>query len=109
MRNFGNVLGNCIYDKDYVSKVTKVKTAPVCVLMACERTRLRLTFPQARWDVDDLHRHPDFAPIKKEPVPRKPIQEDDDLPPRPTNAGKSNNSSADTAFDADGEFGSMQR
>jgi len=29
LRNFGNVLGNCIYDKDYVSKVTKVKSAPV--------------------------------------------------------------------------------
>ncbi|KAH8428775.1 DNA repair protein rad52 [Aspergillus melleus] len=31
LRNFGNVLGNCVYDKDYVSKVTKVKPAPVCV------------------------------------------------------------------------------
>ena len=29
LRNFGNVLGNCIYDKEYVSKVTKVKAAPV--------------------------------------------------------------------------------
>jgi hypothetical protein len=29
LRNFGNVLGNCIYDKDYVTKVTKVKSAPV--------------------------------------------------------------------------------
>ncbi|KAE8353928.1 hypothetical protein BDV28DRAFT_147630 [Aspergillus coremiiformis] len=88
LRNFGNVLGNCIYDKDYVSKVTKVKTAP------------------ARWDVDDLHRHPDFAPIKKEPVPQKPIPEDDDLPPRPTHAVKSSSNSVDTAFDVDGEFGS---
>ncbi|GMF74882.1 unnamed protein product [Aspergillus oryzae] len=57
------------------------------------------------WDVDDLHRHPDFAPIKKEPVQQKPMQEDDDLPPRPTDAGKNNSNSADTAFDADGEFG----
>lgn len=30
LRNFGNVLGNCIYDKDYVAKVTKVKATPVC-------------------------------------------------------------------------------
>jgi DNA repair and recombination protein RAD52 len=29
LRTFGNVLGNCVYDKDYVSKVTKVKAAPV--------------------------------------------------------------------------------
>ncbi|KAE8390624.1 hypothetical protein BDV23DRAFT_154958 [Aspergillus alliaceus] len=88
LRNFGNVLGNCIYDKEYVSKVTKVKTAP------------------ARWDVDDLHRHPDFAPIKKEPVQRKPIPEDDDLPPRPTDTVKNSGTSVDTAFDVDGEFGS---
>ncbi|KZF25694.1 hypothetical protein L228DRAFT_244581 [Xylona heveae TC161] len=48
LRNFGNVLGNCIYDKDYLSKITKVKIAP------------------SKWDVDNLHRHPDYAPIKKE-------------------------------------------
>jgi DNA recombination protein Rad52 len=29
LRSFGNVLGNCIYDKDYLNKVTKVKFAPV--------------------------------------------------------------------------------
>lgn len=29
LRNFGNLLGNCIYDKDYVSKVTKLKVTPV--------------------------------------------------------------------------------
>jgi DNA repair and recombination protein RAD52 len=31
LRNFGNVLGNCVYDKDYLAKVTKIKTAPVSV------------------------------------------------------------------------------
>lgn len=31
LRNFGNVLGNCVYDKDYLSKVTKVKSTPVSV------------------------------------------------------------------------------
>lgn len=30
LRTFGNVLGNCIYDKEYLAKVTKVKAAPVC-------------------------------------------------------------------------------
>ena len=30
LRNFGNVLGNCIYDKEYISKVTRVKGASVC-------------------------------------------------------------------------------
>ncbi|KAI9771329.1 MAG: DNA repair protein rad52 [Geoglossum simile] len=48
LRNFGNVLGNCIYDKDYLTKVLKVKAAP------------------PRWDVENLHRHASVAPIKKE-------------------------------------------
>lgn len=47
LRNFGNVLGNCLYDKDYLSKITKVKVQP------------------SKWDADNLHRHPDFAPDKK--------------------------------------------
>ncbi|CAL5873873.1 uncharacterized protein PFLUO_LOCUS8156 [Penicillium psychrofluorescens] len=98
LRNFGNVLGNCIYDKDYVSKVTKVKAAP------------------ARWDIDDLHRHPDYAPVKKdpappmkrEPVPQNRLQEDDDLPPPPRLAGTGSRSNAESnvIFEADGEFGS---
>ncbi|RFU25321.1 hypothetical protein B7463_g11014, partial [Scytalidium lignicola] len=52
LRNFGNVLGNCIYDKEYLSKVTKVKVQPT------------------KWDVDNLHRHSTHAPpppVKKEP------------------------------------------
>ncbi|KAJ8059834.1 hypothetical protein OCU04_011464 [Sclerotinia nivalis] len=44
LRNFGNVLGNCIYDKDYLSKVTKIKVQPV------------------KWDVENLHRHSTFTP-----------------------------------------------
>ncbi|KAI9756337.1 MAG: DNA repair protein rad52 [Lichina confinis] len=47
LRNFGNVLGNCIYDKDYLARVSKVKVAP------------------SKWDVQNLHRHPDYAPVKK--------------------------------------------
>ncbi|PYH45171.1 RAD52 DNA repair protein RADC [Aspergillus saccharolyticus JOP 1030-1] len=88
LRNFGNVLGNCIYDKDYVSKVTKVKAAP------------------ARWDVDELHRHPDFVPVKKEPANLKPLPEDDDLPPRPASIAQRPNFDDSMAFDGDGEFGS---
>ncbi|KAG9245044.1 hypothetical protein BJ878DRAFT_459091 [Calycina marina] len=49
LRNFGNVLGNCIYDKDYLAKVTKIKVQP------------------GKWDVANLHRHADHA-IKEEPV-----------------------------------------
>ncbi|KAL2355700.1 hypothetical protein BJ546DRAFT_641870 [Cryomyces antarcticus] len=48
LRNFGNVLGNCLYDKDYLARVTKLKIAP------------------SKWDAENLHRHPEYAPIKKE-------------------------------------------
>ncbi|RFU77670.1 dna repair and recombination rhm52 [Trichoderma arundinaceum] len=47
LRNFGNVLGNCIYDQDYVKQVTKIKTQP-----------------NKKFDPDNLHRHSDF--VKKE-------------------------------------------
>ncbi|KAE9982322.1 hypothetical protein EG328_010982 [Venturia inaequalis] len=48
LRTFGNVLGNCLYDKSYLQKITKVKVEP------------------SRWDVDKLHRHHDYAPIPKD-------------------------------------------
>ncbi|KIO26047.1 hypothetical protein M407DRAFT_235771 [Tulasnella calospora MUT 4182] len=32
LRNFGNVLGNCLYDKSYTSEVVKVKVPPVGVV-----------------------------------------------------------------------------
>ncbi|OCL09922.1 hypothetical protein AOQ84DRAFT_362845 [Glonium stellatum] len=51
LRTFGNVLGNCLYDKDYMGRVKNLKAGP------------------SRWDVENLHRHPDYAPIKKEVVP----------------------------------------
>lgn len=50
MRNFGNVLGNCVYDKSYLAKVTKIKVGAV------------------RWDPDTLHRHSDFVPKKEENI-----------------------------------------
>ncbi|OAA57661.1 RAD52 DNA repair protein RADC [Cordyceps fumosorosea ARSEF 2679] len=51
LRSFGNVLGNCIYDQDYVKQVTKIKAQPV-----------------KKFDQDNLHRHSDF--VKKDvPVP----------------------------------------
>lgn len=50
LRNFGNVLGNCLYDKDYLGRVTKIKVSA------------------SKWDPENLHRHPDFAPVKREPA-----------------------------------------
>jgi len=42
------VLGNCVYDKSYLAKVTKLKVGAT------------------KWDPNMLHRHPDFAPTKRE-------------------------------------------
>ncbi|KAM3420798.1 hypothetical protein BST61_g4043 [Cercospora zeina] len=67
LRNFGNVLGNCLYDKDYLQKITKIKVAP------------------SKWDAQNLHRHPDYAPIKKEPVTQSaPVSDRVDGPQRNT-------------------------
>lgn len=63
LRNFGNVLGNCIYDKDYLAKVTKLKAAP-----------------SSKWDVEELHRHSTYATVKKEPEPLVPENRFDSVP-----------------------------
>ncbi|KAI0452119.1 hypothetical protein F5B21DRAFT_516268 [Xylaria acuta] len=54
LRNFGNVLGNCIYDKDYLSKVTKIKVGPT------------------KFDEENLHRHSDFAKKERDIVKVEP-------------------------------------
>ncbi len=55
LRNFGNVLGNCIYDKTYLAKVTKMKVEPT------------------KFDEMALHRHADFAQKPEPPEPAKQI------------------------------------
>ncbi|KAF2437304.1 alpha/beta-hydrolase [Karstenula rhodostoma CBS 690.94] len=47
LRTFGNVLGNCLYDKTYLKKVQSMKFEPV------------------KFQEDNLHRHADFAPKVK--------------------------------------------
>jgi hypothetical protein len=32
LKTFGNVLGNCLYDKDYNREIGKVKVPPVCAV-----------------------------------------------------------------------------
>ncbi|CAK7204536.1 DNA repair protein rad52 [Sporothrix eucalyptigena] len=53
LRSFGNVLGNCIYDKKYVERVSKMKAVPVNKRTFAER---------------DLHRHADYI-VKSEEEP----------------------------------------
>ncbi|KAH7887038.1 hypothetical protein F5I97DRAFT_1808234, partial [Phlebopus sp. FC_14] len=46
LRNFGNLLGNCLYDKAYAQEVVKIKVPP------------------AKFDKDELYRRPEFEEVK---------------------------------------------
>lgn len=72
LRNFGNLLGNCLYDKDFLHKVTKLKAQPL-----------------QKWGAENLHRHPSYAPPKQEPPA---ALEQRTIPPQ-TNAGGANDDS----------------
>ena len=50
LRNFGNLLGNCLYDKSYTQEVVKIKVQP------------------PKFDKNELHRRPEFAESKPKPV-----------------------------------------
>ncbi|KAI6352584.1 DNA repair and recombination protein rhm52 [Pyricularia grisea] len=63
LRNFGNVLGNCVYDKAYLAKVTKLKVEPT------------------KFDELNLHRHADFAKKEVAAEPRLPP-----VKPEPSNS-----------------------
>ncbi|OBT92283.1 DNA repair protein [Pseudogymnoascus verrucosus] len=82
LRNFGNVLGNCIYDKEYLAKVTKVKVAPT------------------KWEVDNLYRHGTYATKKEEAAPDVPVlKQEPDLIPSVTARGSFEDEFDDGAFD----------
>lgn len=42
LRSFGNVLGNCLYDKEYTKEVEKIKVVPVCcdIGLTCDKLML---------------------------------------------------------------------
>ncbi|KAK5718115.1 DNA repair protein rad52 [Elasticomyces elasticus] len=83
LRNFGNVLGNCLYDKDYLSKITKVKCAP------------------SRWDSGNLHRHPDFKPVKRESIAEAESANDNALATRRNESNQSGMSFGSAEFEDD--------
>jgi DNA repair and recombination protein RAD52 len=69
LRNFGNVLGNCLYDKTYLREVSKVK-APAVIPF-----EVNLIY-QPRFDLNELHRRPEFAQAVKTVTPPNPPSED---------------------------------
>ncbi|KAI0346485.1 hypothetical protein BDW22DRAFT_1342656 [Trametopsis cervina] len=51
LRNFGNLLGNCLYDKSYAQEVVKIKVPP------------------PKFDKSELHRRPEFEERKPDASP----------------------------------------
>ncbi|BFZ54323.1 DNA repair protein rad52 [Savitreella phatthalungensis] len=94
MRNFGSVLGNCLYDKQYLKDISKVRVPPV------------------KFDVDDLHRHRSVQPqVQRTTMPPPPQQQQQQqqqparsvsAPGQPPDAGDGDNS---TIYLAPDEFG----
>jgi DNA repair and recombination protein RAD52 len=50
LRNFGNLLGNCLYDKSYTQEIVKIKV------------------PVAKFDKSQLHRRPEFDESRQQPA-----------------------------------------
>ncbi|EGX88335.1 RAD52 DNA repair protein RADC [Cordyceps militaris CM01] len=69
LRSFGNVLGNCIYDQEFVKQVTKIKAQPV-----------------KKFDEDNLHRHAGFV--------RKDVPVAQVVPAAPTDASEAGSGSS---------------
>jgi hypothetical protein len=68
LRTFGNVLGNCLYDKEYLKKVQSMKCKPI------------------KFQEDNLYRHVDFAPPAKEEPQAMVKREAHRTPVRPNQA-----------------------
>jgi hypothetical protein len=96
LRNFGNVLGNCLYDKEYLKKVGNMKVKPI------------------KWHENRLHRHPDFAPQPAEGAEKEEADgvktEPHKTPMKPNHAmrtftGQSDRTASSASLDAEDEFG----
>lgn len=53
LRQFGNALGNCLYDKDFLSKITKVKQPPK---KFDEGNLMRVSVKEESMDLNIAHR-----------------------------------------------------
>ncbi|KAL7776880.1 hypothetical protein CFE70_007300 [Pyrenophora teres f. teres 0-1] len=90
LRTFGNVLGNCLYDKEYLKKVQAMKVKPI------------------KFQEDNLYRHVDFAPPPKPEQQAMVKQEPQRTPVRPnqvlrTRTEQLNNESFGADFDDDAD------
>ncbi|KAJ7665934.1 RAD52 DNA repair protein [Mycena polygramma] len=56
LRTFGNVMGNCLYDKQYTAEIVKIKVPPVRAQFLA--VKIALTAQQVKFDKDELYRLP---------------------------------------------------
>ncbi|KAB2108354.1 hypothetical protein AG0111_0g3477 [Alternaria gaisen] len=90
LRTFGNVLGNCLYDKEYLKKVQSMKVKPI------------------KFQEDSLYRHVDFKPPPQPEEQAVVKQEPQQTPSRPnqilrTRTDHLNNESFGADFDDDAD------
>jgi len=90
LRTFGNVLGNCLYDKEYLKKVQVMKVKPI------------------KFQEDNLYRHNDFKPPPQPEEQAVVKQEPHKTPVRPnqvlrTRTDHLNNESFGADFDDDAD------
>lgn len=73
LRTFGNLLGNCLYDKEYTKEVVKMRVPPVSYSFRIGSQKLR---KQAKFNQNELERRPEFAPPPQQPEagPSRPPQ-----------------------------------
>ena len=72
LRNFGNLLGNCLYDKAYTAEIVKVKVEPVSDHSDLNKPWSNGLQIQPKFNKDELHRRPEFQDVKPK-VPTAPI------------------------------------
>lgn len=60
LRNFGNLLGNCLYDKQYTQEVVKIKVPQVRLNRPCFYIPSLIVVLQSKFNKDDLHRRAEF-------------------------------------------------
>lgn len=86
LRTFGNVLGNCLYDKQYLKKVQSMNVKPI------------------KFQEDNLYRHTDFAPPPPAAAPEDQAlvkREPEKSPVRPNQVLRTRTDHLNESFSAD--------
>jgi len=83
--NFGNLLGNCLYDKTYTAEIVKVKVEPVSDHFDLDEPGSNELPIQPKFNKDELHIRPEFQDVKPK-VATVPISAQKPVAPKLPNA-----------------------